>query len=207
MFRKHLAVLLLLFPAPVVGQDDTRVVKPLIEVGDRWTYRGVNMLGPGAEEYDVQVASVHSDLIQLVCTRKRDGKEFDGIQTDELSAATTCSGFIQRPPPRFLRFPLIAGNSFSVKYTVHRARESKYAPTVEGTVVVKGWESVEVPAGRFRAMIVEAELAGLQQDGGTQRRVATYWYSPEVRRWVKFRSIAHSADTFEEELLSYKLAE
>jgi hypothetical protein len=207
VLRILFVALSLFFPVLVGGQDDQRVVRPLIEVGDKWTYRGTNILGSDAEEYDVEVASVRGDLIQVVCTRRRDGKEADAIYTGEWSSSSTCDGFISRPPSRYLRFPLIPGTSYPVKFTIHRARKFKHTNEVEGKVVVKGWEHVEVPAGRFRVLRVEADLTVSQPDGGLLRRQHTIWYSSEVRRWVKSRSIARGADTFEEELLAFKLIE
>ena len=198
----------LVFAAPMVfGQEGERVLKPVIEAGDRWTYRGLNVLGFGVEEYEMEVASVHAGLIQVVCTRKRDAKEFDGTFTDEWSSTTSCSGFINQPPPRFLRFPMVPGDSHTVKYTSHRVRETGFIHPVEGKVVVKGWDTVEVPAGRFRAMKIEAEMSAVQANGSVLRRFVSIWYSPEVRNTVKFESRARGADTFSNELLSYKLVQ
>ncbi len=201
-----LMVLILAVP-PVFGQDADRVLKPVIEVGDRWTYRGVNMLGPGSEEYDIQVVNIDKGLMQVVCTRKRDGREFDGVYTEEWSASTSCSGFIQKPPPRFLRFPLVPGVSYPIKYISHRARAHTHTSSVEGSVEVKGWETITVPAGRFRVMRIEATMDVSQPDGTGQRRRSTIWYSPEARATVKIENYARGGDTFESELLSYKLVE
>lgn len=183
------------------------MLKPVIEVGDRWTYRGLNVLGPGSEEYDVQVVNINKGLIQVVCTRKRDGREFDGVFTEEWSASTSCGGFIQKPPPRFLRFPLVPGVSYPIKYVTHRTRATTHANSVEGNVEAKGWETISVPAGRFRVMRIEATMDVSQPDGTSLRRHATMWYSPEVRRMVKSETYARGGDTFTEELLSYKLVE
>lgn len=207
MLRRFFVILLLIFSVPGVGQDPERVIKPVIEVGDRWTYRGVNILGAGSEDYEIEVASVHDDLIQVVCTRRSDGKEFDGTYTSEWSMTSSCSGFVNRPPGRMLRFPLRVGDSYPVEYSTQRVREFKYTQEVEGKVTIKGWEQVVVPAGRFRALKVEAETRVSQPGGTWLARTATFWYSPEVRRTVKTLSRALGGDTFSEELLAYKLIE
>jgi hypothetical protein len=58
-------------------------------------------------------------------------------------------------------------------------------------------ETVEVPAGRFRALKVVRE---------TDRRDSDlYWYAPEVRWYVKW--IGRRRDTqFEEQLREYRMA-
>jgi len=207
VLRKLFAALLSLFATLAVGQGDQRALKPLIEIGDRWTYRGINILGPGTEEYDMQVASVHDNLVQVVCARKRDGKEFDGTYTGEWSSAVSCLGSVSRPPVRFLRFPLHVGDTYSVNYVTQRVRASKYTVEVEGKVTVEGWEQIEVPAGRFGALKVEVETKISQPNGGWLDRTWTLWYSPDVRRWVKLLSMAVGGDTISEELLSFKLVE
>jgi uncharacterized lipoprotein YddW (UPF0748 family) len=67
------------------------------------------------------------------------------------------------------------------------------------TVVVVGWETVEVPAGKFRALRVEAT-----HDGRRNGPQVTAWYAPEVKRYV--RLIAQAVRSSREEvLLGYKL--
>ena len=65
-------------------------------------------------------------------------------------------------------------------------RASPVRSKIEGTVKVVGWEDVVVPAGKFRALKVEAK--------GTIQRLDAAWsgwnrydvlYVPEVKRWVK----------------------
>ncbi|HVJ13211.1 MAG TPA: hypothetical protein VNC62_16680, partial [Burkholderiales bacterium] len=51
---------------------------------------------------------------------------------------------------------------------------------------VVGWEEIEVPAGKFRALKVHAEGTYQRLDrpnAGWARN--TFWYVPTVKRWVK----------------------
>lgn len=196
----------------VLGQDPERVLGPWIEPGDRWTYRGTNVLGPGTDEYEVQVATVGAEQIQAVCTRKRDGKEFDAIATIEWNYSSSCNGRIFRPNSGYFQFPLRIGKTYPFKFELVIAREfgggkSGDFQRVEGTVKVLGWEDVYVPAGRFRTLKVEAEHIFRSSGGAESRRTVTYWYSPEVRRWVKFLSESRGGMTVTDELLAFKLVQ
>jgi hypothetical protein len=66
-------------------------------------------------------------------------------------------------------------------------RGSPARTRAEGVVRVLGWEEVSVPAGKLRALKVEAKGSFQRLDTsfrGWQRTVI--WYSPEVKRWAKF---------------------
>ena len=202
-----IAAILFVGASLVRADNEEHALKPLIEVGDRWTYRGTNVVGPGAEEYDVEVVSVQGSHIQAVCTRKRDGKEFDAIYTDDWSLATSCLGFVNRPPASFFKFPMAIGDSWPLNYESQRPRESMSSFKVEGIIKVTGWEQVAVPAGTFRVLRLEAEARIILPNVEPDIRSYTIWYSPEVRREVKMLTTAKRGNTFSSELLSYKLNE
>ena len=49
-----------------------------------------------------------------------------------------------------------------------------------------GWEDIEVPAGKFRALKVQAEGTFRRSIGPSPDEARnTYWYVPQVKRWVK----------------------
>ena len=101
MTRTLLALLLAAIPILSAGQSDARIVKPEIRVGDSWTYRGTNLLGPGTHEHESRVSYVDDKVILLVSVRKSDGKEFDSSWTPEWNAVTSYSGLMYRPNPSF----------------------------------------------------------------------------------------------------------
>jgi hypothetical protein len=56
----------------------------------------------------------------------------------------------------------------------------------EGTVQVLGWETIEVPAGTYRALRVD--VTGSFGSGAETRRAQlrqSFWWVVEVRRWVR----------------------
>jgi len=202
-----LVLLLLAIPALSAGQTEARVVKPEIRVGDSWTYRSVNMLAPGTHEHETRVSFADAKAILVVATRKSDGKEFDSSWTPEWNTVTSHTGVIFRPHSGVFQFPLRRGDKYDVKYEALRSRVETTMSSATGAVTVVGWESVDVPAGKFRAIKVEVERMVQPSDGSRAYQLqGAFWYVPEVRRWVKFRFESPQI-TNSEELLAYKLNE
>ncbi len=207
MTRTFLALLLVAIPILSAAQSDARVVKPEVRVGDSWTYRGTNILGPGTAEHESRVSFVDDKVILLVSTRKGDGEEFDSSWTPEWNAVTSYTGLMFRPHTGIFRFPLRVGDKHSVKFATLQLRGNTVMTHSTGSATVVGWETIEVPAGKFRAIKVEQESSVQPLDGSRAlQQQATYWYVPEVRRWVKFQFAVPEVRR-SEELLSYKLNE
>ncbi len=207
MNRIVLGLLLASIPALSAGQSDARVVKPEIRVGDSWTYRSTNFVAPGTHEHESRVSFVNDKLILMVSTNTKDGTEVDSSWTPEWNAVTSHSGFMFRPHSGAFRFPLRIGDQHEVKYDLLRPRESAAMSSTTGTATVVGWETVEVPAGKFRAVRVKLESVVQPSDRSrAYQRNGSFWYVPEVRRWVKLEVIT-PRQMVSEELLSYKLNE
>lgn len=204
---RALLLLLLALPAMSAAQSEARIVKPEIRVGDSWTYRSTNLLAPGTHEHETRVSFVDNKLILTVSTRKSDGKEFDASWTAEWNAVRSYSEFMYRPHTGTFRFPLRIGNEYEMKYELLRPRADTVVSNTTRTVKVVGWETVEVPAGTFRAIKVVAEGLVQPLDGSDAwRQQTTFWYNAEVRRWVKVQNVLPKF-TASEELLEYKLNE
>jgi hypothetical protein len=207
MTRALLALLLAAVPILSAGQFDARIPKPEIRVGDSWTYRGTNVIAPGTHEYEARVSFVDDKLILAVFTRKSDGKEFDSSWTPEWNAVTSHAGLMFRPNTGMFRFPLHIGDKHEVKFELLQPRVNTVESSTTGTGTVLGWDTVEVPAGKFRAMKVEVDTMVQPSDGSrASQRLVTFWYVPDVRRWVKVQVVTPKGRSGEE-LLEYKLNE
>ena len=207
MTRTLLALLLAAIPILSVGQSDARIVKPEIRVGHSWTYRSTNVLGPGVQDHETRVSFADDKVILVVSTRKSDGKEFDSSWTSDWNAVTSHSGRMYRPHSGFYQFPLRVGDKYSIKFEFLRPRGNNVIEISTGTATVVGWETVEVPAGKFRAMKVEMKGTFQPFDGSRDYPVhSAQWYVPDVRRWVKSQVVSPNF-TISEELLAYKLNE
>ena len=203
------ALIFLLSTLPILGaaQSDAPVRKPEIRVGDSWTYRSINLLVSGTHEHETRVSFIDDKVILAVSTRRSDGKEFDSSWTPEWNAVNSYSGLMYRPHTGAFRFPLRVGDEYEVKYELLRPRDNTVVNNTTRTVKVVGWETVEVPAGRFRAIKLVAEGLVQPLDGSNAwRQQITYWYDPGVRRWVKVQNVFPKF-TASEELLEYKLKE
>lgn len=207
MNRLALALLLLVVPILGAAQTDTPAPRPYVEVGDRWTYRGTNVLGPDTDEHETVIHRADGKILHVVSTRKSDGREFDSIWTAEWNAMASYTGIIYRPNSGIYSFPMRPGDRRTIDFQVMRPRTNIIMFHAKMDVTVVGWETVEVPAGKFRALKVTAEGVWQQANGsGAHVQQITHWYSPEVKRWVKFEGI-NPKSSLSEELISYKLNE
>jgi len=207
MKRALLVLLLIAVPTLSAGQSDAPVRRPEVRMGDSWTYRSTNLVAPGTQEQETRVSFVDARVILVVSTSKSDGKEVDSSWTPEWNAVTSHSGLMFRPNSGLFRFPLRIGDKHEVKYELLRPRDNIAESATTGSATVVGWETVEVPAGKFRAIKVDLDTMVQPADGlRAFPRRGTFWYVPEVRRWVKFQVFTPKVKA-DEELLSYKLNE
>ena len=209
MIRILLALLLVAIPLTGAAQSDAPVRRPEIRVGDSWTYRSTNVLEAGTYEHETRVSYADDKAILAVSTRKSDGKEFDSSWTSEWNATVSYTGLHYRPPTGVLQFPLRVGDKHSIKFEVLEPRGRNLLFRASGTSTVVGWEMVEVPAGKFRALrvVLEAVYEQVAGPGPTSfQQEAIFWYVPDVRRWVKLQSVAGQR-RLSEELLTFKLNE
>lgn len=207
MNQTLLTLLLIAVPILCAGQSDASVPRPEIRVGDSWTYRSTNYFAPGTHEHETRVSFADDRVILVVSSSKSDGKEIDSSWTSEWNAVTSPSRFVFRPDSGLFRFPLRVGDQHEVKYELLRPRINTVESSTTGSVKVVGWETVDVPAGKFRAIRLELDSTVQPLDGSRAfQRQATFWYVPDVRRWVKFQVVTPRT-RISEELLEYKLNE
>jgi hypothetical protein len=214
-------ILAVLFSALALG-DEARAPKPILIKGDTWTFKTlVDTPSLGRQEAVEQftVTFANESSILGVSIRTVDGKsvETDWAWDSNLNyVATTTVGvtgesnkIVYSPGRGTFRFPLKVGDKYDAAYEVITgARDyTRTAFRFARTAQVVGWEDVTVPAGKFRALLIQSDGTMTNVENG--RRGATsekIWYSPEVRNWVK--SIVNNAGSvWQYELLSYKLVE
>jgi len=84
------------------------------------------------------------------------------------------------------QFPLAPGRQYSAAWEMRRPRAGAFHVRHERKVNVVGWEDIEVPAGKFRALKVQAigHFRRFDRIASDEAR-NTYWYVPQVKRWVK----------------------
>ena len=181
-------VLFAALPAVCAAQSDAPVAKPEVKAGDRWTYNWMNYWTNTPDfTYELEVTFAQKDAILTVSKRKGGERETDANWTSEWNAVSNARGMIFKPSSQGLKFPLRIGATYSGDFEMEQPRLGAWLVRHERTMKVVGWEDVVVPAGKFRALRIEANGTFQRLDtsiAGTAKTVI--WYVPEVKRWVKF---------------------
>jgi hypothetical protein len=186
-----------------------RVERPVYHVGDTWTYRRTDFAIP-PQSFRTYVATqikavirVASDEFEMATDSIAESGEKSSYK--ELSSLDF-NDFVQldsdqpRQEIRTWKWPVDVGDTWKYEYPVKAGVQVWEAR-------VAGWEEVEVPAGKFRALKVEREM--LSDPGGGKARTAIVWFSPEAKVIVKRVDRANSRSyqyvNSERVLMSYKV--
>jgi len=178
------AFLPLSFPA-VAADESSPVAKPEVKEGDRWTYRRTNhLLNRVVFTRQDRVVSTGPDEILVVS--RQGANESDAFFTSQWGSIVI-GGTTFIPRAEFFKFPLAVGAAYNTEYETAN-KGSRARSRFEFAVKVVGWEDVEVPAGKFRALKLEANGNYVRIDpgarfGGMAR--FRFWYVPEIKRWAK----------------------
>jgi hypothetical protein len=190
---------------------------PSVKAGDAWIYKSTIEKGASGwnQTHDeTAVSRVTSSTIYF--TVKANGstqpaKElFAGVDWSRVRDIDGKETVVNKP----LAFPLATGKTWEVRYTEPHPNKQFRSEEWAHKYTVVGFESVEVPAGKFNALKIEAEgrwtavleptqtvVQGAESNSeGTSmvtqtqkttdktvsgRTYKAFWYVPEVRRWVK----------------------
>lgn len=209
-FPKRAATAALFFflalPDPAAAQGEKPVAKPDVKVGDRWVYRRTDRrVKPPTFVYEARVTFVDSRAIHTVLERQGIRKESDATFTPEWNSIVSIDEGVIELEKGMLQFPLVVGRSYEAAWEIRRPRVGSFHVRHERKVKVIGWEDIEVPAGKFRALKIQADghFRRLDRPVADEAR-NTIWYSPQVRRWVKSRYQDVQGETGEE-LMYYRL--
>jgi hypothetical protein len=181
------AVAALFICGTCAAQADKPVARPEVKVDDRWVYRHTDKrMKPPSFVYELRVSFVDSRAIHAVVERQGTRAESDATWTRDWNAVNAVDQGVFEVEKGMFQFPLSRGKQYPAAWEVRRPRAGEFHVRHERKVTVIGWEDVEVPAGKFRAL-------KLQADGWFRRidKVAsdearnTFWYAPQVKRWVK----------------------
>ena len=188
MKRIILLGLLLAFLAPMVFAQE-KIEAPVWNTGDRWVFdRGgpMEVVGCDAQCFSVKFSGG-------MFTRDASGiAVFDRSTLNvkymlEKDRRKAYMGFRKM----ILNFPLTSGKQWKDLYQVDEQAGfgGNVAIEYHETFRVLGGEEVEVRAGKFKAIKLEYNLLPKWREGigwltGTKSK-ALYWYSPEVKNFVK----------------------
>ncbi len=193
------------------------VEMPAVSTGDAWKYRMTIEKGPGGwtqTQDELTVSRVTSTTIYFSSRQSGSTQpardQIAGRDWRRLRDINGNETVISQP----LSFPLAAGKSWDIDYTEQHPDKAHKFERWQSTFKVIGYETVEVPAGKFNALKIEAEghwtaepepsqsvvQAAQSAESGTTmvtevkkttagpvtgRTYKAFWYAPEVKRWVR----------------------
>jgi hypothetical protein len=167
------------------------IAAPMLQTGDTWTYRhidGYNKLDVGTVTSVVESAGPNgvrlvtrstNGLVSFESTYAGPGQLASGTLSERAAGA-------MNPPLQLTRYPLREGERWD-QNVVRDDVMSREKRETEMHVKVIGWETVKVPAGEFRALLIERafDLADYDPFRGPTLRYEKEWYAPEVKGTVK----------------------
>ncbi|GLQ92912.1 hypothetical protein [Dyella acidisoli] len=190
---------------------------PPLRAGDSWVFTDTVETGQQGFSRKDQIVTVERvDSDDMLISVKEDGSAqapVEKIVGKDWSRSRDINGtqeIVNRP----LAFPLREGKKWTVDYAEMNPNRAHTRETFHNDYVVRGWEDVQVPAGKFKAIKIEAEgqwtavLAPAIVHGSgavvtpgdvtmasqnvrvTPRTISgrlykAFWYVPEQKRFVK----------------------
>lgn len=204
-------VVLLSLPLWCAAQSDAPVPRPEVKEGDTWAYRRIDMeSGKVVGRSTSRVAFANDKVIQVVVMRGRGESEIDETYTADWNAIALAGGGNITPHAGTFRFPLVVGESWPANFENTVPRMGAFQVKHDRTTKVLGWEEVEVPAGKFRALKLEVTGSFQRVDRSVSGTSTTLvWYVPAVKRWVKWtyedRTFRGRNNWWSLELVQYKV--
>jgi hypothetical protein len=180
-----LSGLLCIAPAACLAQADAPVPRPEVRVGERWTYNIVDYWSNRVTATREWVVSTANERAILTVVTEQGKPETDESFTPEWNGvATTIATYL--PDTGLLRFPLRPGARYTAQFEMVSGPQRNLRSRHDREIEVLGWEEIAVPAGRFRALKIVAGGSFQRLDTSIAGTVTwTFWYAPEVKRWVK----------------------
>lgn len=178
-------------PVACVSSVDQCIQKPDVKIGDRWVYKVTNNFNDEEmSRFEQKITDVGEDKIKLdqatiSSTSEASVGRVQKRQADR-STWTFPNSRIFEGRYVFLAFPLEVGKTWKNEYKINRSDGG--TTSYNSPVTVEGWEDVQVPAGKFKAIkIVHSGFYSAQKinSSWTGSTAETFWYAPEVKKFVK----------------------
>lgn len=187
--------------------DTGPLPRPQVQTGDEWIYRRSS--GRVVSVVQQAVVQVTADGISL--RAQQPGSPDSSVAVYDRQWGLLASGYNDyRPALAYYSFPLYVGKRWGIDSAVGNFGAGQ-SGRMKGEGRALGWETVEVPAGKFLAMKVEVTIA-TADPGDANRRLAvreTHWYARTVLRPVRVVSESTVADEAPQveivELLAYRI--
>jgi hypothetical protein len=172
--------------------------KPNWKVGDQWVYEEKR----AGERKKLRRRVVKEDSYQGLSAFvvESDEEEFLYVKDTLGLMGTRKEGklIVRRDNPlQYFSWPLVNGTEWRNRHTLENL-EKRSTRIVDLLVVVANNETVSVPAGTFEAAKIET------YDYETGRLESEYWYSPNVKWFIKLR-FYEGSELAERQLVTFKI--
>ncbi len=216
MYKALVVLLLVVFPLSISAAEN--LDRPNVKPGDKWNIQTTVEVPQKNDwrqsRYEMTVVRAGSSGI-LVSMQERNSKRpaFEVMFGADWSRFRSINGeetVVEKP----FNFPLAQGKTWEVQYAEDHPNKDYKNSSHALKYTVIGWEDVEVPAGKFKALKIEADgrwkgelapvegsITGTRKDEGgsttvtssrkvipkvqTGRIYRAYWYAPQVKTFVK----------------------
>jgi hypothetical protein len=204
----------LLYAATAAAQS---IDRPEVRAGDTWVYRTTEEKGASGWNQtrdELTVTRVTGSAIYFNVrpsgSTQAPKEVFLGKDWSRMRDVNGKETLVAQP----MQFPLSPGKSWTVRFTEENPNKGFRTETWDDKYSVVGYEDIEVPGGKYRALKIEAEGrwsgtlapaetvvqgADARESGTTMatqvqkttarevsgRLYKAFWYVPEVKRWVK----------------------
>ena len=189
--RIALAAVVILASTAPLGQG---IERPQWRKGDTWTYKSLELANSAfqgtfegrevfsvidvlPDGYDVAIRRLNSD--------GSEGEVWHGRNSLNANPITRASADGSWAENTWLRWPYEVGKQWSI------ASKQKDGTSFQRDTSITAWEDINVPAGHFRALRIDTEFAK-----GRYVREETWWYAPEVKRYVRFEARSRIGPTY-----------
>jgi hypothetical protein len=207
----YFGLLLLCFPTILFAQE--KVDAPVWNVGDKWTFSNKGTI----EVVNADQNSYTLKFSDDICVAETWGFNTIVFEKSTLNKIYYLEGDKRKKYTkgrrRIFNFPLSPGKQWKDAFRstpLVSIASDKGELEYYGHFKVLGWEDIEVPAGKFRALKLDATVghkAGKRV--GPYKSTSLYWYSPDVKYFVKCQYDPNTEATFWEivswELTAFKL--
>ena len=203
----YFGLLVLCFPTMLFAQE--KVNAPVWNVGDKWVFSNKGTIEVMNADQNSYVLKFSDDICLI------ESWEFNTIifEKSTLHRIYTLKGDKRKKytkaKRRIFNFPLSPGKQWKDVFSatpvvnlVFDFGELNYYETFK----VLGWEDIEVQAGKFRAIKLEVTTGHTPQKGApSYESTSLYWYSPEVKYFVKCQYDPSAEAEFWEIISSWEL--
>jgi hypothetical protein len=177
----------LFFTAAAVAQATFPVERPVLKVGDTWSYQRTDLwtkqLRAGVSKATLKETTADKYIFEWT---NFDGRKSEFATNFDLNRTYIVRGLEQID--QLFKWPLAENNKYTYKTLNTR---DQWEWTYEPTCLVEGVETIKVIAGEFSTIktICKGMWANTPGNGtGSGMNETIVWYAPSVKRGVKYQN-------------------